>query len=97
MDEYFTIKNLAEGGQGIATLASRTDGETVVIKSVVCETLKAANFALSEVLKIAYIFRSFKHKCFRPRIVSNTGKGSSGIIACQRCSIHRRLRPSDPF
>ncbi len=50
MDEYFTIKNLAEGGQGVATLASRTNGESVVIKSVVCETLKAANFALSEVL-----------------------------------------------
>ena len=50
MDEYIPIKNLAEGGQGVATLASNTNGETVVIKSVVCETLKAANFALSEVL-----------------------------------------------
>ena len=49
MNDYIIIRNIAEGGQGVATLAAKKDGETVVIKSVVCDTLKGANFALSEV------------------------------------------------
>jgi hypothetical protein len=49
MNDYIIIKNLAEGGQGIATLAATKERDTVVIKSVLCDTLKGANFALSEV------------------------------------------------
>ena len=52
MNDYLTVKVLAEGGQGVATLATNKDGEKVVIKSVVCDTLKSANFALSEVMHL---------------------------------------------
>ena len=58
MDHYRIIKDLAKGGQGVARLASNLRGETVVVKSVVCDTVRGANVALCE----AKVLQPLRHR-----------------------------------